>query len=351
VKRICLFNHKGGVSKTTTAFNLGWSMADSGKRVLLVDCDSQCNLSGLILGYDDNYKENMEAFYNNKQNMTMRDIVPSITSAVAPDIFLSTKRESSVYQTKNNNLFLLPGYFDISDLDSQISLSLKISYSVPAVRDIPGNFISLIDKIATRNNIEYIIYDLSPSVGALNSIILMASDYFIVPTSPDYFCLQAVHSLAVNIPKWKKEIERFKDLENLNNNDYPIKNKTCFLGVVQQKYRPRNNNPAKSYQDWIDKIRRAVVDVLVPLLREHDCVVNEDKFKKIIAENPPYDLAYIPDFNSLIAISQSLSKPVFSLTDEEIGRAGKVQQTMEGNRDNFRNIFSKLADDVIKLTL
>ena len=40
VKSICMFNHKGGVSKTTTTFNLGWSMATKGKKVLMVDLDA-----------------------------------------------------------------------------------------------------------------------------------------------------------------------------------------------------------------------------------------------------------------------------------------------------------------------
>lgn len=52
-KLICLFNHKGGVSKTTTAFNLGWMLARQGRRVLLVDCDPQCNLTGMVLGLED----------------------------------------------------------------------------------------------------------------------------------------------------------------------------------------------------------------------------------------------------------------------------------------------------------
>ena len=51
-KSICLFNHKGGVSKTTTTFNLGWSLAALEKKVLIVDLDSQCNLTGLVLGFD-----------------------------------------------------------------------------------------------------------------------------------------------------------------------------------------------------------------------------------------------------------------------------------------------------------
>jgi cellulose biosynthesis protein BcsQ len=64
---ISLFNHKGGVSKTTTAFNLGWAMAARGKRVLIVDGDPQCNLTGTVLGFGgindftEFYKKNPEA--------------------------------------------------------------------------------------------------------------------------------------------------------------------------------------------------------------------------------------------------------------------------------------------------
>ena len=50
MKKIAIFNHKGGVSKTTTSFNLGWSISKLGKRVLLVDADSQCNLTMYSLG-------------------------------------------------------------------------------------------------------------------------------------------------------------------------------------------------------------------------------------------------------------------------------------------------------------
>ena len=47
--KILLFNHKGGVSKTTSTMNIGWKLAELGKKVLLVDADPQCNLSAFFL--------------------------------------------------------------------------------------------------------------------------------------------------------------------------------------------------------------------------------------------------------------------------------------------------------------
>ena len=51
MKKIAIFNHKGGVSKTTTAFHIGWMLANKGKKVLFVDADSQCNLTMMFMGY------------------------------------------------------------------------------------------------------------------------------------------------------------------------------------------------------------------------------------------------------------------------------------------------------------
>ena len=47
--RIAMFNHKGGVSKTTSVYNIGWMLSKM-YNVLVVDMDPQCNLSALILG-------------------------------------------------------------------------------------------------------------------------------------------------------------------------------------------------------------------------------------------------------------------------------------------------------------
>jgi chromosome partitioning protein len=353
-KSVCLFNHKGGVSKTTTSFNLAWSLAAVGKKVLMVDLDSQCNLTGLVLGYNAIDEDKTEAFYKSRENLTMKPVVEALINGIFPQDFIKTEK-GKLLKTTNENLFLLPGHLDIADLDSQISLSLKIASGVPATRNIPGNLPQMLQDIARAENIDYLIYDLSPNVGGLNEVILMSSDYFIVPTSPDYFCLQAIGSLEKHITKWHSEIERFKKENNFERN-FPIKNRPLFLGAIQQRYRPRNEKPAKSFQRWIDTIRKAINEKLVPSLEKIRCVVDRQTVEKTLRGTnlQPYDLANVPDFNSLIAISQQLSKPIFALTDDEIKTIGKVfghaEKTMIESRDNFSLIFKELGQRVMALS-
>jgi len=352
-KSICLFNHKGGVSKTTTAFNLAWSLADNGKKVLLVDLDSQCNLTGVVLGYGSIDDDAMEAFYASRKNLTMEPIVDALINGMSPATYIASEN-GSFYETSNPNLHLLAGHLDVSDLDSQISVSLKIASGIPATKNIPGNLPKIIQELAKAKSFDYIIYDLSPNVGGLNEVVLMSSDYFIVPTSPDFFCLQAVGSLTKNIVKWHKEIARFKE-DNEFGDDYSIKNAPKFIGSIQQRYRPRNDKPAMSFGKWIELIREAINKQLVPSLTKIGCVIDPIKVEGVLSGSDlkPYDLAQISDFNSLIAISQQLSKPVFKLTDDEIkesGQFGHALNTMKASRDNFLTVFEEMTKRVISLT-
>jgi cellulose biosynthesis protein BcsQ len=355
-KSICFFNHKGGVSKTTTTFNLGWSLASIGKKVLMVDLDSQCNLTGMVLGFDA-IEDGLDAFYASRQNLTMGPIVDFLINGGQPDAYLS-QDTGKIHKTLNENLFLLAGHLDVADLDSQISVSLKIAAGIPATRNIPGNLPKLLQAIATANNIDYILYDLSPNVGGLNEVMLMSSDYFIVPTTPDFFCWQAVSSLSKNIPKWHRELKRFKeDNEGSNNAANFINNQPKFLGTIQQRYRPRNGMPAKSFEKWITSIRDAVDKTLVPKLATLNCTISRELIQDALDETgsdlEAYDLAHIADFNSLIAISQQLSTPIFSLSDQQIADSkqfGHALNTMKKSRDNFADQFEALALRIIKLT-
>ena len=72
--KIVFFNHKGGVSKTTTTYNLGWMLATLDKRVLVVDADPQCNSTAYLLNEDQ-----IDELYNTKSKKTIFSFVDIVT--------------------------------------------------------------------------------------------------------------------------------------------------------------------------------------------------------------------------------------------------------------------------------
>lgn len=336
---VSLFNHKGGVSKTTTAFNLGWMLAEQGRKTLLVDADPQCNLTTLVLDYDS--VEDTEEFY---QSHPRCDIASGLQPIMQGS--LSGLNNGNPIQTSNCNLFIYCGNLMLSEFETQISVALTTSQAIPAIRNIPGSANELLRRTGNQYDFDYVIIDMSPSVGALNQCLLMSSDFFIVPTAPDFFCAQAVRSLATVIPRWNIQVQPFRD----SSIDYRFPSTPPrFLGFISQRYRPRGGAPAKSFQRWIDVIKETVNNVLIPKLQPLEMTIDLNSFTNCIANDEPYNLANIADFNSLIAQSQKYKVPVFALSDMQIEQTGNVLENMKENRSNFRKVFSTLASEMHSL--
>ncbi|MEY4927385.1 MAG: hypothetical protein RI894_1821, partial [Bacteroidota bacterium] len=194
MKKIAFFNHKGGVSKTTSTFHIGWKLAEQGNKVLLIDADSQCNLSLTILGND-----KYESFYENENKNNIKD-------AVAPAFRAATKSIEPVECIKvngNENLFLLPGSINLSEWEVALGVSFQLSNTFYTMINLPGALNYLIEETGKKYNADYILIDMNPSLSAINQALLVSSDYFIIPTSPDYYSIAAIKSLAEVLPKWE----------------------------------------------------------------------------------------------------------------------------------------------------
>ena len=337
---LSLFNHKGGVSKTTTAFNLGWALADHGKRVLIVDGDPQCNLTGTVLGFDG--VEDFSTFYKQNPNANISDCLEPIFKATGAPFVSAT-----ITNTTHKNLFLLAGNIELAENETQIAVALSTSAAIPALQNIPGSVCALLRKTAEENKIDLVIVDMSPSVGALNQCFLMGSDYFIVPTSPDYYCNQAISSLARVIPRWNNAVGQFRNKSLLYS--FPAA-PPKFCGIISQRYRPRSGSPAYSFQQWIDIIKENVLKVFVPVLATNNMSISVSEFNASSPGDTPFNLANIADFNSLIAQSQKHSTPIFALTDAQIEQSGVILKTMKTSRDNFAKTFDNLAHSVEVIT-
>ena len=332
-KIISLFNHKGGVSKTTTTFNLGWALAELGHRVLIVDADPQCNLTGTVLGFSG--QDDLDAFYASGDRLDIKSgLDPALEGQNRPI------EAVNIASTDHENLFLLPGHIDLAEAETQLTLAVTASAAIPAIQNLPGSLRFLLEKTSQENEIDFVLVDMRPSVGTLNECLLMSSDYFIVPTSPDYYCFQAVESLSRVLPRWHDQVRPFRrDSLQYRMPTNPPK----MIGIISQRYRPRVGNPSASFQEWIDRIKENVDSKLVPALEKIDMIVSREDYVRAGALDTPYNLVNIADFNTLIAQSQKHSTPVFALSDAQIERQGVILNTMKANRDDFRNTFMSFA--------
>ncbi|WP_119788949.1 ParA family protein [Flavobacterium anhuiense] len=327
---VSFFNHKGGVGKTTQLYNLAWALSLKGKKVLMVDADSQCNLSSQCLGED-----GFENHYINFPDDNLK-------SGLAPAFEARPSLIKPVYCPKvqgNENLFLLPGSFDISQNETQLSVAINFNVTFLTMTNLPGSFFHLIQKCAEVNYVDYILIDLNPGLSAINQTLLFSSNYFVIPCGVDYFSKQAIKSLAKVLPNWCnwdiKAKEFFKD------SVYPLPEyNSKFLGYTINNYNIKSQKPAKTVQKVVDEINSDIETVLVPNLKITENVVVQDSYR----------IAEIKNFNTLQQVSHRVNKPVFLLDSNDTGNSGYLKDNQELSIEALKETFDNFADFIIANT-
>lgn len=343
--QIALFNHKGGVSKTTTAFNLGWMLASKGKKVIIVDCDPQCNLTGMVLGFKDS--DEFEAIYKAEGVRNIRDgLAPAFESRPTPI-------EPVVCEDIEGqpNMHLLPGHIGLAEYEVTLGIAQELSGSLVTLQNLPGSISYLFELTANNYSADYIIVDMSPSLGPINQNLLMTSDFFLVPMAPDYFSVMATNSLATILPKWRAWAQQAHINPTLKNATYAFPEKhPKFMGTIIQRYRLREGKtPSAAFQKWIKEIEDGVKAKLIPALEECEMLLDESIYTNAgITLGEP--IIQMSDFNSLIALSQKHKTPVFGLSDEQLEQTGIVLERTKQSMEQFRKLYSDGADKIISIT-
>jgi chromosome partitioning protein len=167
---LAVANQKGGVGKTTTAVNLGASIADAGYRTLLADLDPQCNAT-VALG-------------------VAKDVHPNVYDCLSGDLPLSEATTSS----------------SIDRLDVVPSTPGLAGANVELPR-IPGSETILRERLGTvRDSYLFTLLDCPPSLGPLTVNALVAADKVIVPVQTEYFALEGLAQLLDTLSLIQREL-------------------------------------------------------------------------------------------------------------------------------------------------
>lgn len=338
-KIIILFNHKGGVSKTTTTYNLGWKLTEMGHKVLFVDGDPQCNLTELFLQdkFDDYYTQNDTMTQNIKD--ALRVAFLGKPQPIAPiECFIPGN---------NDKIFLVPGHMDLAEYESSLNLALNSNNTIVTLQNLPGSFYELIVQCCKKYNIEYVMIDMNPGLSALNQTFFMMCDAFIVPTNPDPFSIMALKTLSVVLPRWQRQASDMRTL--FQDASYPLPtSRMKFVGEIIQRFNIRNQKAAKPYENKITEIKKYIQDSFVPKFEELGMAYDISSFISdgILTD---YCLAEISEFGALLQKSHENAVPIFALSPKQINEQGKVLEQMLTSRDRFNKIFDKVAQIITRV--
>ena len=212
---MAIANQKGGVGKSTTAVSLGAALAESGRRVLVLDLDPQGNAStGMGIRHD-------------AREITVYDVV--VGEAPITD---------AVVQTPVPNLWAIPSTIDLAgaeiELVSQLSRELRLRKALEPVRE--------------ASTYDYILLDCPPSLGLLTINALAAARELIVPIQCEYYALEGLGQLLRNVGLVQ---------QNINPN-------LQLTGIVMTMYDPRT----KLSEQVVEEVQRyfgdRVYDVIIP---------------------------------------------------------------------------------------
>ena len=332
-KRLVLFNHKGGVSKTTTVYNVGWMLAQQGHQVLLVDADPQCNLSSLILGddFDAYYLEDATRLQNIKDG-----VAPAFRGKPTPIQPVSCKSPAG-----QPRVHLLAGHATLSEYDASLTFAQN-SNALATLQNLPGAFNELIRKVEEANQIEYTIIDLNPGLSAVNQNLFLNSDFFLIPTNPDPFSIMALETLESIFPRWANW--KVSNEAVFQDSAYPLRpGLPKFAGTVVQRFNVRKGRAAAPYRDNIGEIKTVTKERLYPALSAAGLTLPENDYPAELRD-AGFCLEEIPDFGALLPRSHEAGVPVFALQDADlVGYTGPVLANAIAKREQILEQFGNVA--------
>lgn len=303
-KILSLYNNKGGVAKTTTLFNLAvYAAKEQGRRVLLVDCDPQCNSTELFFCSSDQIDEPDSKLPGTSIYEALRPRFEGDASRV--DAARVELAASPIYE----NLYLLRGDINFSRAEqffaTAVSQAITESIHDKNTYAVMGRLLRDLGKL---HGFDYILCDVGPSAGSITRMVILSCDGIFVPTAPDRFSHQAILGMGAIMSEW---LERHRAILSTFA-PFGLQAslvEPAFYGAVINNYKIHRGGKKKgSYLKWEELIKEAIVTSLLD-------------GKGLKPANPgvrmqPF-VASIRDVGPMAPVAQMVGKAIFDIAQRD----------------------------------
>ena len=126
----------------------------------------------------------------------------------------------------------------------------------------------LVSSLSSQREFDFVFYDTGPNIGPLNRVLLLDSDFFIVPVACDLFSTRALSTLGQTVKKWIIDAETIDAISP--DGAMVLKGKPEFLGYIPQQFKVYGQDMALEASFYYKKIRSRVNKDISSVLREID---------------------------------------------------------------------------------
>lgn len=318
--RLAIFNHKGGVGKTTLTVNLAAALSSLKKKVLLVDSDPQCNLTSYLIPED---------VVDDLLDESDKPSGQTIWSAVRPVV----EGEGDVHLVapiETPSAFLIPGDIRLSEFEQEL-IPMWSDCFQRKPRGFRGTtaISHLVAHAVKEQHIDYVFYDAGPNIGSLNRVLLLDCDYFIVPVACDLFSIRAFKTLGQTLASWITEWRTIEELAP--SNARLLLGSPRFLGYITQRFKIYGGQLASGYAAYLPKIEKNINSNLVAVLRQVDPALASVPMRQ-------QRIGEVQDFASIAAASQTEGRP---MKDVSKGTTYQRQQAEQSFLSIAQNVIDR----------
>ncbi|MCB1324603.1 MAG: AAA family ATPase [Spirochaetales bacterium] len=241
---ISIINYKGGVGKTTITLQLAVGLATLMKqRVLMVDLDPQCSLS--LSTVDEHYWADWL-----ERRGSINNLVQSFFETEQPQLDRSWIIENALDRAWDSmpgntpGLDLLPSHLDLPEYEMRL-VSRKPRHIASMEEFYFKRTTILKEALAPiRRHYDYILFDCPPNIYLISGNAIVASDYYLVPTIPDFISCYGIPFILQHIGNMQKDTK-----------ERGLRSTASFLGIVRNRVRQAGGHLVREHEEQSHKLK------------------------------------------------------------------------------------------------